>query len=257
MPGAGLSGGRLIFPGRVKMRLSSLVIASALLTAQWLFAGTVTRVLGDESLLLEEVFYDDFSGDLSNWSAEGDARIDTSWGWLEVDAAAARGVAATVWCIHKFEGPQLVEYDVRLMPGSRASNINMFLVASMPEGPGILETGSQRTGDYGEYHVFPNYLVTILNGVSPEKREMLRLRMRLDPGFRLVGEKWLEPLVFGRVYHVAYLVRPPRVAVYLNGRRLIEQAYPETLSGGLHGLRVWSTHSIYDNFRVSRVVEQP
>ena len=237
------------------MNLMKIIPALTLLWVTGLSAETFSKVLGDKTFLLEEVFYDDFSRGLSDWCAEGDAVVDTSWGWLEVDAGARRGIAATIWCRQEFEGPQLVEYNVRLMPDSRASNINMFLMASMSGGPGILETGDRRTGDYGEYHVFPNYLITILNGSSPEKREMLRLRMRLDPGFELAAEKWLEPLVFGRVYHIAYLIQPPRVAVYINGTMAIEHTYDKTLNRGLHGLRIWSTHSIYDNFRVSRIVE--
>ena len=238
------------------MRIFPTLLMAILLAAANLSAQTYTRVLGDETFQLEEVFYDGFGEDLSNWSVEGNATVGITWGWLEVDAGARRGTAATIWCTREFEGPQLVEYDVRLMPDSRHSNINMFLMASMPEGePGILETGKLRTGDYGQYHVFPNYLITILNGTSPEKKEMLRLRMRLDPGFRLVEEKWLEPLVFGRVYHIAYLIQSPRVTVYINNRPAIGHTYKESLNRGLHGLRIWSTHSIYDNFRVSRIVD--
>jgi Domain of unknown function (DUF6250) len=234
--------------------LLTLFLSTFLFVAD-LNAETFTKILGDKTYLLEEAFYDDFSGDLTNWSTEGDAKVGVSRDWLEVDCGALRGVAATIWCKREFEGSQLVEYDVRLMPDSRQSNINMFLMASIPDGPGILETGSQRSGKYSEYHVFPNYLITILNGTSPAKREMLRLRMRLDPGFQLVAEKWLEPLVFGRVYHIAYLIQSPRVSVYINGKKAVEHTYEKSLNQGMHGLRIWSTHSIYDNFRVSRIVK--
>lgn len=135
--------------------------------------------------------------------------------------------------------------------------MNMFLLGSMPGSPGILQTSHLRTGDYGEYHVFPNYLITLLNGTnSAEKREMMRVRMRLDPGFKLVGETWVEPFVFGRIYHVAYLLEPPEVGVYLDGRLLKKVSYGTVLEKGLHGLRIWSTHSLYDNFRVSRIVSK-
>ena len=219
-----------------------------------LTAETFTKKLGGYTYLLEEVFYDDFSGDLTNWSIEGDAKVGISQGWLEVDCGDIQGVAATIWCKREFEGSQLVEYDVRLMSDSRQSNINMFLMASIQDGPGILETSSQRSGKYSEYHLFPNYLITILNGTSPAKREMLRLRMRLNPGFQLVEEKWLEPLEFGRIYHVSYLIQSSQVSVYLNEIKAAECKYEQSLNQGLLGLRIWSTHSIYDNFRVSRIV---
>lgn len=211
--------------------------------------------LGERVFTLEELFYDDFSQGYDNWVAEGNAEVSVHWGWLDVDASRERGVAATIWCKERFAGPQLVEYDVRLLPDSRASNVNMFLLAdSNPGDKPLLETSGERTGDYGEYHVIPNYLVTILNGTnSEEKREMLRLRIRLDPGFELTDEGWFEPLIFGKVYHVAYVVEPPKLSVYLDGRLLKQTEYKIALESGYHGLRIWSTHSIYDNFRVSRI----
>lgn len=220
------------------------------------FAEAFHVKLGEMSYRCEEVFFDTFDRGLGNWLAEGDAAIGVNQGWLEVDAGSGDVGAATIWCKKEFSGPQLVEYDVRLMAKTIQSNINMFLLASMPEGPGLLETSDTRNGSYGQYHVFPNYLVTVLNNSHPEeKRCMLRLRMRLNPGFRLVEQGWFEPLVFGKVYHLAYLIQPPKLAVFLDGRKLGEAIYEEKLTRGFHGLRIWHTHSIYDNFRVSRVVE--
>lgn len=237
----------------MKTLISSLVF----LSMAWgcAAAETYTARLGEKTYSLEEVFYENFSEDLRNWRAEGDAEVRLNSGWLEVDARSGEVGAVTIWCTSEFSGAQLVEYDVRLMDNSIQSNINMFLMASMPEGKGILATSGERNGSYGQYHTFPNYLVTILNAASSEKREMLRVRMRLDPGFKPAEEKWYEPLIFGRIYHVAYLIQPPEVTVFLDGRELARSTYGSVLERGLHGLRIWHTHSIYDNFRVSRLVE--
>jgi hypothetical protein len=140
------------------------------------------------------------------------------------------------------------------MSDSFESNINMFLLAGQPDAAALLETTRGRNGDYRQYHQFRNYLVTILNATSPERREQLRVRMRLNPGFELVEEHWYEPLLFGKVYHVAYLIEPPRVTVLLDGKVIAKANYAKSLLDGLHGLRIWRTHSIYDNFRVSRLV---
>ncbi len=212
------------------------------------------RTLGGRTVELEEVFYEDFSAGLENWLAEGNAAVSVREGWLDVDGAAGEGGYATIWCRTSFEGPQLVEYDVRMLPVSRQSNVNMFLLAANPDAEGLIATSGDRDGFYPQYHKFPNYLITILNITSPGKREQLRVRMRLDPGFTLVNEQWYEPLVFGQVYHVAYLIEQPRVSVYLNGELLGRVDYAESYTSGLHGLRIWRTHSIYDNFRVSRLV---
>ena len=220
------------------------------------FAQAFYVKLGGKSYGCEEIFFDTFDRGLGNWLAEGDAKIGVNQGWLDVDARFGDVGAVTIWCKKEFSGPQLVEYDVRLMANTIHSNINMFLLASILEGSSILKTSDTRNGKYPQYHVFPNYLITVLNNPHPDqKRWMLRLRMRLNPGFRLVEQGWFEPLVFGRVYHISYLIQPPKVAVFLDGRKLGEATYGETLTRGCHGLRVWHTHSIYDNFRVSRMKE--
>ena len=215
---------------------------------------TYTVELDGRTYTLEEVYFEGFSKDLEDWVPEGDAKVTVSGGWLEVDARFGEQGAVTIWCRKEFSGPQLVEYDVRLLDDSRYSNVNMFLMASMPDGPGILETSDSRNGSYGQYHQFPNYLVTLLNSLGPERRDMLRLRMRLDPGFNLVSEGWYEPFVFGKVHHVAYLIQPPEITVFLDGRKLGRAEFEKKYESGLHGLRIWHTHSIYDNFRVSRIV---
>lgn len=237
------------------MRLSLLLLSLLFFTAGGAFAESRSEKLGERLLKLEEIFYDGFDKGLENWTAEGDAVVGVKEGWLEVDAREGKVAAATIWCRREFAGPQVVEYDVRLLGNSIQSNVNMFLLASIPDAPGILESGGERDGSYDQYHRFPNYLITILNGISPEKVEMLRVRLRLDPGFKLVSESWSEPLVFGKVYHVAYLIEPPELTVYLDGREVGKAVYETKLERGLHGLRVWHTHSIYDNFRVSRVVQ--
>ena len=213
-------------------------------------AESVERTFGSKTLKLESVFYDSFDQDLSNWRVEGGAQVTTRQGFLDVDATRPSNNAATIWLTGEFSGPQVVEYDVRLMPESLMSNINIFLMASVPDVPGKIGTGR-----YKDYQGFPNYLVTILNATSPERRRMLRFRMRLNPGFELVQENWLAPLEFGRVYHVAYVLQPPKLSVYLDDQLIGETVYQKKLDRGLHALRIWHTHSLYDNFQVSRIVE--
>lgn len=217
-------------------------------------------MLGGKNYRLEEVFYDDFKGDLENWRVEGDAKVRLYGGFLEVNAirevTATDVGASTIWCTREFEGPQVVEYDVRLMGDTIFTNVNMFLMSSMEAGPGLLETSSTRNGRYPQYHTFPNYLVTIINQNSTlERRQRLRIRMRLNPGFELVEECWQEPMVIGQVHHVAYVIDPPEVAIFVDDQPVCRNLYETALSRGLHGLRVYHTHSLYGNFRVSRIVK--
>ena len=224
-----------------------------LILPQFIPAETFTRTIDGRELTFEELYYEDFAETLENWLPEGTAEITQERGRLLVDA---RGGMTTIWCRKEFSGPQLVEYDVRLMPASLESNINMFLLAGKPDAAGVIATSGERDGAYGQYHTFPNYLITVLNGPSIEKREQLRVRMRLNPGFKLVEEAWDEPLIFGKVYHIAYLIEPPQVTVLIDGEVKCTAVYDDKLYSGLHGLRIWQTYSIYDNFRVSRIIEE-
>jgi hypothetical protein len=231
-----------------------------LLVASTLVAEVKKRTLAGKTFQLEEVFYEGFRGDLSNWQVEGDARVRLYGGFMEVNAIEELTEtdvgASTIWCNKEFEGPQLVEYDVRLMGDTIFTNINMFLMASMPDGPGVLETSAERNGNFRQYHTFPNYLVTIINQNSPlEKRQKLRIRMRLNPGFELESECWQAPLVIGKLHHVAYIIDPPEVSVLVDDKPVCRNSYATALTRGLHGLRIYHTHSLYGNFRVSRILK--
>jgi hypothetical protein len=142
-------------------------------------------VFGERTLELEEVFFDDFTAGLDNWLIEGDGEVRTHHVFMEVDARHGNEGANTIWCRKEFAGPQVLEYDVRLMGNTVWTNINIFLLASMPGGPGIVETTGRRTGDYPEYHQFPNYLITIINHNNEvEKRQGLRIRKRQNNRIR-------------------------------------------------------------------------
>ncbi len=235
------------------MRSLMIIMMIMMMSPTILLAQQFSRNLDGRQLEFEDVYFEDFKDNLENWLPEGKAEVERIRGRLSVDA---REGMVTIWCRKEFRGPQLVEYDVRLMSNSLESNINMFLLAGKPDAAGILASTAERNGDYNQYHRFPNYLITILNGLSSEKREKLRIRMRLNPGFELVEERWYEPLVFGKVYHVAYLIEPPRITVLLDGQVVCRVVYKKKLIAGLHGLRIWQTHTIYDNFRVSRLINQ-
>lgn len=238
----------------MRMTMKSAVIAgimTAFLLGTAVSADEFTRIIDGRERVFEELYYDEFRTNFDNWRPEGNIEIAVNSRKLEIDARNGMG---TVWLKEEFRGPQLVEYDVRLMGDSIESNINMFLMAGKPDAAGILESSDERDGTYNQYHGFPNYLVTILNGASTEKRDVLRIRMRLNPGFTLVEEAWHDPLVFGKVYHIAYLIEDEVVTVIIDGTTVCKTGYDTKLSTGLHGLRIWRTHSVYDNFRVSRLI---
>ena len=98
--------------------------------------------------------------------------------------------------------------------------------------------------------------MTIINQNPPEQKlRLLRIRMRLNPGIELATECWQESLILGRIYHIAYLIQPPEVSVFIDDQPVCRNNYPTALTRGLHGLRIYHTYSVYGNFKVSRIVE--
>ncbi len=229
-----------------------IVLLLTILAVSPVSADPFTRIIDGRELAFEEIYFEDFSESFDNWLSEGNALVELDRGRMRIDA---RGGMTTVWCKKEFSGPQLVEYDVRLMSESLESNINMILLAGNPDAGGLIAGTKERDGTYSQYHTFPNYLITVLNAVSKDKREQLRIRMRYNPGFELIGECWDEPLIFGKVYHIAYLIDPPELTIIINGKAICRTLYENSLLSGLHGFRIWQTHSLYDNFRVSRLLE--
>ena len=243
-----------------------------LMTTCWFFSGVLLacrisyaepleREIGGKVYIVEEIVYEDFTEDLSNWLIEGDAGIRLYDGFLDANAnkqaLATQVGVATLWYKKEFNGPQIIEYDVRLMGDSIHGHINMFLNASMGDGKSVLDTSSTRRGNYSEYLTFPNYSSMIINNETHPtgKRQSLKIGFRMNPGFNQESECWLKPLVFGQVYHLTYILRPPEMEILIDDKLACWHRYSQTLTRGHHALRLYHTHSIYDNFRISKIIE--
>ncbi len=250
----------------MKTKSVTWVMLSLLLTGAWLVCGVshaepVERVIGGKFYIVEELVYEDFVEGLSNWIIEGDADIGLYDGFLDANAnkqaLATQVGVATMWYKREFEGSQLIEYEVRLMGDSIFGHINMFLNASMPDGEGVLETSAERGGNYSEYLTFPNYSSMIINNEThpTDKHQSLKVGFRLNPGFNQEAECWLKPLVHGQVYHFTYVLRPPELEILIDDTLVCRHRFSKTLTHGYHALRLYHTHSVYDNFRVSEIIE--
>ena len=236
-------------------------LSGALLACRISGAEPVEREIGGKVYIVEEIVYEDFTVDLSNWLMEGDARIRLYDGFLDANAdkqaKATQVGVATLWYKKEFEGPQIIEYDVRLMGDSILGHINMFLNAGMQDGKSVLDTSSTRRGNYSEYLTFPNYSSMIINNEThpTDKQQSLKIGFRLNPGFNQEAECWLKPLVFGQVYHFTYILRPPEMEILIDDEPACRHRYSQTLTRGHHALRLYHTHSVYDNFRISEIIE--
>ena len=228
-----------------------------------------TLTLDDQTLHVETLFEDDFSGDLSAWLAEGTPRVEVRNGRLSVDAVLGEPHVGTVWCRQEFQGDQAIEYTARIEPtldakGHGETNLNFFLFASDPSGKSLLDTAAERTGAYREYHSLRNYIFTYLNSDKNDRSPIhgdhgtlfTRVRFRKDPGFGLLREVWLEPTVEkGRDYRFTIVVQGPRMRFYVDGRKIIDHEDADRPHRrGLHGFRTWMSHLSAGEFRVSRIL---
>lgn len=195
------------------------------------------------------LFGDDFS-DLRAWSVEGTGAASAAEGSLVWDCSGTR--EGTAWCRTRFEGPTRVTYDVQVLDGR--NNINFFAYARLERDghDALLPSGAGRTGAYGEYHRFPNYLVTYL-----VEGGLWRVRFRKNPGFALLSEARVDGPEPARWRAVAYeFARDGTVSLHVDGHLVHRHRDAEPLPlSGYHGLRTWRTHLRYRNFRVYRLFD--
>ena len=243
------------------MLVTCILIAGTLFGSGKSIAEPVERVIGGKVYIVEELVYEDFVENLDNWVIEGDADIHLYDGFLVANAnkqaLATQVGVATLWYAREFEGPQVIEYDVRMMGDSILGHINMFLNASMPGAESVLETSPERAGNYSEYLTFPNHSSMIINNEThpTDKHQSLKIGFRLNPGFNQESECWLKTLVYGQVYHFTYVLRPPELEILIDDKLACRHRYSQTLDHGYHALRLYHTHSVYDNFRISEIIE--
>ena len=211
--------------------------------------------LQDQIFSLETIYEDLFRKPPKDWVAEGGADIAVHDGRLFMNAAKERLFFLTMWCKREFEGDALIEYTARVELGSPDTNLNFILYGANPDGSSVLTTSSARTGEYSEYHALNNYIFTYLNekpvGAAEEKT---RVRFRENPGFHLVQELWLPPIVRGRDYAFAIAVQGQRLRLYADQQLLVD--YTESERGDRHGhhaFRTYKSHISAALFRVSRI----
>jgi hypothetical protein len=206
--------------------------------------------LDNRTYRLEPLFCDDFRT-TAGWRTEGEgARLWTEDGWLHCDTLAGDVQAATIWCTAaELADPLWIEFDVRFLDG--LFNGNLIVHARDATGGDVLACSSQRKGNYDEYHVFPNYILTFLND-----HDATRIRYRRNPGFALLGETFYKPaLELNRTYHVIVILQAGRVQFWVDGVKRYEGLDPAPLPGGRFAFRTWKTHLAWSNLAIYRIRE--
>ena len=227
-----------------------------------------TLVLDDTTLELKTLYEDDFRSDSGHWVGEGTPLVTLTNGRLSIDAVRGEPHVATVWCDIPFQGDTVIEYTAQVEPtvnadGHGETNLNFFVYASGPGGESVLATRDTRTGAYREYHQLNNYILTYLNSDKNDRSPIhgehgplfTRVRFRKDPGFGLLHEAWLQPIVEkGRDYRFTIVIEGARMRFCVDGRKVIDHTDTAPLHRqGHHAFRTWMSHISVSHFRVSAI----
>lgn len=242
------------------MTLICLVLAMVFGQCREAAAGkpAIERTIGDAKYKLRLELEDDFA-DLDQWLVESTGKISLEKNWLVWDCHCSGKQAGTIWCKRKFAGPTVVEFDAVAEAGAR--NLNFILVATHPKG--LLNTTKSRSGEYGQYHKFPNYIITYLtpldeNSAETDSTTRWRIRFRKNPGFHLLSERFIETKrgATSKQTLTYVLNGKGRLQFFVNGEMLHQfedKSAPHL--GGYFGLRTWNSDVKYANFRVYSIEE--
>ena len=188
----------------------------------------------------------------AGYVVEGTSEVAVRDGFYFIDARHGERHFATVWLPGDYPANIRIRYVARCPAPAGARNINLFFHARLSDGRDVLDESNRRTGEYSQYHHFPNYILTYLGD------DRLRVRMRRDPGFELLTETYLP----GGVPLDTDVELEVRVAdgcieyheLRPHKRLLLRHHDPHPLNGGRVALRTWKTHVGYRDIRIDRLV---
>jgi hypothetical protein len=228
-------------------RLATIVIAMLCPAACW----------------CQHVIDESFTSGMENWWSEGGERVWVQDGRLYVKAdnpGVPGGTVAAVWCKIPHPADFRLELDAHVVSSSiKANNINLFFSYVDPAGTPLFETrDARRSADYKLYHSLNGYIVTFLNdaaaegGRNPDGSTKARVRIRRNPGFHLLAEKFADRCLQGTTYHLAVEKRGGMIVFLVDGTEVLRAADPQPLGGGLLGLRTFRTYLWWDNVKLDR-----
>jgi hypothetical protein len=187
--------------------------------------------------------------------AAGGARARIHQGRLWVDANQPKSPGATVWLDRVFAGEVEVSFDVQVVASQGgANNMNLFLLFSDPANADLRASAGERAeGRYPAYHS-GRLRGTILTFLADEQdRSVARVRLRQVPPFEpVLAEYTGDHAEAGRTYRVRVLRAGGRLAVEIDGRRVLDVADARSEASGRIGFRTWRTEVWWDNLVVRR-----
>ena len=203
--------------------------------------------------------YPDSSKLPAGWWQEGSEAVRIEKGRLHADANLDQNGedygTSTIWLDKTFEGDICVEFDAHVLASDGdKNNINFFFLFSDPSGRSLRQTMNERAdGQYGKYHKLNGYVFTFLANGNPDNA---RFRMRDDPGFHLIQEKFTYECKRHKTYHITVTKNGNRITYSVDGTIYLDKidgtSNPEHKSG-IIGFRTWHTDLWWDNLKVMEI----
>jgi len=166
-------------------------------------------------------------------------------------AEGAAGSVATVWRRGVQPRNFELELDARVVSSvPNVNNINLFFGYGDPSGvPMEKSAGSRQSAAYGLYHQLNGYIITFLNDTDAGSGKA-RVRIRRNPGFKLLAETFTYHCRAGVTYHLKVVKNGGDIRFSVDGSELLRASDPEPLGPGYFGLRTFRTWLWWDNIRL-------
>ncbi|MBI1894994.1 MAG: DUF1961 family protein [Acidobacteria bacterium] len=195
---------------------------------------------------------------LDDWWVEGGERVWIENRRLHVKADAPRKTTATVFLRRPHESDFRFSVDAQVVSSSaNVNNINLFFSTSDPGGRPLIDSaGSRASASYGLYHKLNGYIITFLNdeagqgGRAPDGSTKSRIRIRRNPGFKLLAETFTYHCKAGVTYRLLVEKTGGNVRFSVDGKELLRAYDAQPLGGGHLGLRTFKTHLWWSNVQL-------
>ena len=242
------------------MKTQFISVIVGLLLAVTLSCNQLTPAPAPKVLFMEDFdSYSDGSKLPAGWWQEGSKAVRIEKGSLRADANLDQNGedhgTSTIWLEKTFRGDICVEFDAHVLTSNGdKNNINFFFLFSDPAGRPLRQTINERAdGQYGKYHKLNGYVITFLANGNPDNA---RFRLRDDPGFHLIQEKFTYECKQNKTYHIAVIKKGNRITYAVDGTiyldKIDDTVNPEHKSG-IIGFRTWHTDLWWDNLKVTQL----
>ncbi|MFA5687565.1 MAG: DUF6250 domain-containing protein [Kiritimatiellales bacterium] len=207
-----------------------------------LFAGAAFGMSRAPGKVIAETFDASWT---NRWAVEGDSVVTAADGQIKVEKKFPEQVnTATIWLKQKIPADFVIELTAEVFEteAPNAANLNLIFSAHEADDSPVQFT---RSGDYPEYHKFPNYIFTLVGGIRPGHS-----RVRRNPGFNLLSDRQDIRSEPGRVYRIKVVCNAGRIQAFVDDIYLHDVIDPQPLPGGRLALRTWNSTVAWRDIKI-------